>query len=210
MEALQNNTQPSIRPLPSAVPVPSKADERSKEFAGTIAFAPWVADGWKVGIVPRRPEVPPAFHQPSCQGVCLANSTAIRSVFLEQYRKFVELLFHKAYLWQCIDSGAELDDFYEAGEQVRSLMDIYEDSLINVARDLSKSRPGGGRRKTVVTSTGCRRGAESHTDHGIYEGYDEYKSGSGDRTRPNRMAILSRRNNRHGIMPADIELVSPS
>ena len=40
--------------------------------------------------------------------------------FGARYRKFVELLFHKAYLWQCIDSGAELDDFYEAGEQVRS------------------------------------------------------------------------------------------
>lgn len=48
---------------------------------------------------------------------------------MRQYRRFLKLFFNKAYIWQYLEAGGELDDFYEAKEAVRGLIDSYEELL---------------------------------------------------------------------------------
>ena len=42
----------------------------------------------------------------------LQNTTAVRSLMLEQYVKYLKLFFNKAYVWQFLSEGIELDEFY--------------------------------------------------------------------------------------------------
>lgn len=59
----------------------------------------------------------------------MANTTAIRTVFMRQYKKFLKLFYHKAYVWQFLEANGELEMFFEAQERVRDMIQDYEDIL---------------------------------------------------------------------------------
>lgn len=84
------------------------------------------------------------------QNIIISSATAIRSLFLQQYRRFLKLFFNKAYLWQYLEANAELDDFYEAKEAVRGLIDSYEELL---TRSVDVEDPGGKKRLEVRGET---------------------------------------------------------
>ena len=48
---------------------------------------------------------------------------------MTQYVKFLKLFFHKAYVWHYLESNGELEEFYEARETMRVLLDSYEELL---------------------------------------------------------------------------------
>eukprot|EP00397_Hematodinium_sp_SG-2012_P035855 GEMP01038636.1.p1 GENE.GEMP01038636.1~~GEMP01038636.1.p1 ORF type:complete len:519 (+),score=80.04 GEMP01038636.1:142-1698(+) len=97
-----------------------------------LKFLPWLeSGGFKVGVMGKGPVIPKVDgHEfmagTDRQGALLANTTAVRSLFVRQYKKFLKLFYHKAYVWQFLESNGELDLFYEAQEKVRSLIDDYE------------------------------------------------------------------------------------
>jgi tubulin alpha len=95
-----------------------------------IRFVPWIeGGGFKVGVVANPPHIPgnPPFMAPSeRQGCLLANSTAVRQLFVRQYTKFLKLFYRQAYVWQFLEANGELDMFMEAREGVRDLIDQYE------------------------------------------------------------------------------------
>ena len=106
----------------------------------TVRFTPWTPNGFKVGIVGVPPYIPmksgpngdsPFMAPTDRQAVLLANTTAVRALFLRQYRKFLRLFFHKAGVWQFLEAGGELDLFYEAKESVAELLQLYQDVLTN-------------------------------------------------------------------------------
>merc|ERR1712086_911685 len=68
------------------------------------------------------------------QGVLLANTTAVRQLFVHQYTKFLKLFFHKAYVWQYLEADGEQDAFYEAKESVRDIIDKYEKLLLSAVQ----------------------------------------------------------------------------
>lgn len=93
-----------------------------------LKFLPWLeSGGFKVGVVGVPPKIPEGFMaQSDRQGALLANTTAVRSMFVRQYAKFLRLFYHKAYVWQFLEANGELDMFYEAQERVRDLINAYE------------------------------------------------------------------------------------
>ena len=99
-----------------------------------IKFVPWVPNSFKVGIVDSSTGL-----GSETQLVMLANSTAVRSLFLRQYRKFLELFYHRAYVWQFLEAGGEVDDFMDAKEAVRVIMDRYEETLSHCADEETRT-----------------------------------------------------------------------
>jgi len=108
------------------------------EHRERLRFLPWLDEkgGFKVGVVGEKPVIPEdasgtgAFMAKSKrQGALLANTTAVRSLFLRQYVKFLKLFYHKAYVWQFMDAGGAMEDFHQAKDDVRELIDMYEKKL---------------------------------------------------------------------------------
>merc|ERR1712032_1245176 len=76
------------------------------------------------------PKVPEGFMASSDrQGALLANTTAVRTLFMRQYQKFLKLFYHKAYVWQFLEANGELEMFFEAQERIREMIADYEDIL---------------------------------------------------------------------------------
>jgi hypothetical protein len=48
---------------------------------------------------------------------------------MEQYKKFLQLFYNKAYVWQFLEASGELDSFYEAKDSFRELLDEYQKLL---------------------------------------------------------------------------------
>lgn len=96
-----------------------------------LNFLPWLeGGGFKVGAVAEPPRVPQGFMALSDrQGALLANTTAVRTLFMRQYQKFLKLFYHKAYVWQFLEANGELEMFFEAQERVREMIADYEDIL---------------------------------------------------------------------------------
>ncbi len=96
-----------------------------------LAFMPWLGEkGFKIGVVGEPPVVPQGFMAASDrQGCLLGNTTAVRTLFMRQYTKFLKLFYHKAYVWQFLDSNGELEMFFEAKERVSELIADYEEML---------------------------------------------------------------------------------
>jgi len=92
-----------------------------KSTSKSAKFVSWVPNSFKVGVVDS-PNL-------SAELVLLANTTAIRGLFVRQYKKFLELMFHKAYVWQFLEAGGEMDEFMTAKENVKSIIDEYAEVL---------------------------------------------------------------------------------
>ncbi|CEM39636.1 unnamed protein product [Vitrella brassicaformis CCMP3155] len=91
-------------------------------------FCPWIKNlGFKVGIVGVPPVTTPnsPFVKTKRQAALLSNSTAVRNLFIRQYRKFLKLFYHKAFVHQYIAQGFTMDDFLEALEQYRDIIETY-------------------------------------------------------------------------------------
>eukprot|EP00442_Polarella_glacialis_P059151 CAMPEP_0115150340 /NCGR_PEP_ID=MMETSP0227-20121206/64990_1 /TAXON_ID=89957 /ORGANISM="Polarella glacialis, Strain CCMP 1383" /LENGTH=463 /DNA_ID=CAMNT_0002560705 /DNA_START=137 /DNA_END=1528 /DNA_ORIENTATION=+ len=100
-----------------------------------IRFVPWVAFGFKVGLVGVPPAIPKGFMaQTRRQGAMLGNTTAVRQLFVRQYTKFLKLFYHRAYVWQFLDANGEIDLFYEARDGVREIIGHYEELLNQCAQ----------------------------------------------------------------------------
>eukprot|EP00928_Gymnodinium_smaydae_P097950 TRINITY_DN8998_c0_g1_i2.p1 TRINITY_DN8998_c0_g1~~TRINITY_DN8998_c0_g1_i2.p1 ORF type:complete len:485 (-),score=89.66 TRINITY_DN8998_c0_g1_i2:82-1536(-) len=99
-----------------------------------IKFHPCLdGNGFKVGVVTRAPTISAKMKDiispTDRMGALLANNTSVRQMFVRQYTKFLNLFFHKAYVWQYIEADGEIDMFYEARETVRNLIKSYENLL---------------------------------------------------------------------------------
>lgn len=79
-----------------------------------LNFLPWLqGGGFKVGAVAEPPVIPSGFMAASDrQGGLLANTTAVRTLFMRQYQKFLKLFYHKAYVWQFLEANGELEMFF--------------------------------------------------------------------------------------------------
>lgn len=64
------------------------------------------------------------------QGGLLVNTTSVRTLFMRQYKKFLKLFYHKAYVWQFLEANGEMEMFIEAQERLRDLLSGYEDMMI--------------------------------------------------------------------------------
>ncbi|EER17108.1 alpha tubulin, putative [Perkinsus marinus ATCC 50983] len=101
-------------------------------YRTALRFLPWIESGFKVGVVGVPPSIPltgngePFMARCDRQGCVLANTTAVRTMFLRQYKKFLQLFYHKSYVWQFVDANGEMDMFYEAKEIVRTIIDDHE------------------------------------------------------------------------------------
>lgn len=98
----------------------------SLKSSSTAQFVPWIPNSFKVGVVP-------SHSTPEC--VMLHNSTAVKQLFARQYKKFLQLFFHKAYVWQYLEAGGEMDDFFAAQECVREMISQYDEVEINAKSD---------------------------------------------------------------------------
>jgi len=96
-----------------------------------LNFLPWLqGGGFKVGAVAEPPTIPSGFMASSDrQGGLLANTTAVRTLFMRQYKKFLKLFYHKAYVWQFLEANGEQEMFFEAQERLRDILSGYEDML---------------------------------------------------------------------------------
>jgi tubulin alpha len=100
-----------------------------------LKFLPWLqSGGFKVGVVGSKPRIPDTWQlaKSNRQGACLQNSTAVRTLFVEQYKKFIRLFYNKSYVWQFLEASGELDSFYDAKDAFRDLIDEYQ-LLLNKA-----------------------------------------------------------------------------
>jgi hypothetical protein len=112
-----------------------------------LRFLPWLqSGGFKVGVVGQAPKVPDSWHMAKSkrQGACLSNSTAVRSLFVTQYKKFLQLFYHKTYVWQFLEASGELDTFYEAKDVFRDLIDEYQ-LLLKKSQDVEKANDSTAR-----------------------------------------------------------------
>lgn len=107
------------KPLP--VVEIQRAVQKMKNNGSRIKFVPWIPNSFKVGLVETRSSV----ETSASNAVMLANSTAVNGLFVREYRKFLELFFHKAFVWQFLEAGGEMDDFYSARETIRDLIGNY-------------------------------------------------------------------------------------
>ncbi|CAD7944154.1 unnamed protein product [Amoebophrya sp. A25] len=104
-----------------------------------LNFLPWQNNhSWKLGLTsipPSRPApLEEALAKSTMQACLIGNSTCIRSLFMEQYRRFLKLFYNKAYVWHFLEANGELEEFYEAKESVRRLIDAYEELLARAAQ----------------------------------------------------------------------------
>ncbi|CAD7946593.1 unnamed protein product [Amoebophrya sp. A120] len=119
-----------------------------------LKFLPWLGHGgFKIGAVAEPPHVPEGFMAKSDrQGALLANTTAVRTLFMRTYQKFLKLFYHKAYVWQFLEANGELEMFFEAKERMHDMIAEYEDILYRTCEQervtdnnltLVGARPGG-------------------------------------------------------------------
>jgi hypothetical protein len=87
--------------------------------SGGTRFVPWVPNSFKVGAV--------CTDGVGGGGLLLANSVSVRTLFAEQYRKYLQLMSRRSYVWHYMESGAEMDDFFVAREVVRNLISEYDE-----------------------------------------------------------------------------------
>ncbi len=85
-----------------------------------IRTIPWVPNSFKVGVVKG------VESSSSPSAVMVGNSTSVRALFVRQYKKFLELLFHRSFVWQFLEAGGEMDDFAAAKEKVRAVIAEYQ------------------------------------------------------------------------------------
>ena len=119
-----------------AVHAVSGSSPKNRVFrAPSAKFVNWLPNGFKVGIVGVPPHVPKDLPsgQLDRQAVLLANTTAVRSLFVRQYQKFLKLFFHKSFIWQFLEAGGEMDLFYEAKDSVQEILQRYKDVLDSCA-----------------------------------------------------------------------------
>eukprot|EP00392_Amoebophrya_sp_AT5.2_P009601 g9629.t1 len=126
----------------------------------TLNFLPWQnANSWKLGISNAEPKQPKKLAESMAaapmQSCLIGNTTAVRSLFLGQYRRFLKLFYNKAYVWHFLEANGELEEFYEAKdmkgpdagptikESVRKLLDAYEELLSRSA--VAEDPKGKGR-----------------------------------------------------------------
>jgi len=111
-----------------------------------VRFLPWLGfGGFKVGVVGKPPVIPQGFMTATPrQGALLGNTTAVRQVFMRQYVKYLKLFFHKAYFWQFLEANGAAEEFDEAREGVRSLIDEYEGLLAQCLDSEPNMRLMGG------------------------------------------------------------------
>merc|ERR1712194_278136 len=134
----------------------------NKTHVRAVKFAPWMdGSGFKVGVVKARTVIPKGFilAETPRQGIVIANNTAVRLLFLRQYTKFLRLFFHKAYLWQLIESNGEPDALVESQESVREIIDEYEKCLQECANaeDERHQQAGSSRRVELKGKTSLYR-----------------------------------------------------
>jgi tubulin alpha len=91
---------------------------------GGAHFVPWIPNSFKVGVVEQSSQT--SHH---AEAVLLANSTSVRDLFDREYKKFLHLLFHKSFVWQYLEAGAEMDDFLEAKESIKQLISLYDNTV---------------------------------------------------------------------------------
>mmetsp|Transcript_11793 Transcript_11793/g.26719 ORF Transcript_11793/g.26719 Transcript_11793/m.26719 type:complete len:492 (+) Transcript_11793:141-1616(+) len=130
----------------------------SGSYRKPIMFLPWVeGGGFKVGVVGARAILPdPTFMAASDrQGAMLGNSTAVRNLFVGQYRRFLKLFYHKAYVWQFLQASGEEDMFEEAKQTVRDLIDSYEE-LLQKCVEVEKTQGNSKRTLKGATSASNR------------------------------------------------------
>merc|ERR1712194_553704 len=109
---------------------PQELINPTKTHREKLHFLPWIQGGFKVGAVAEPPTIPAGFMASSDrQAGLLANTTAVRTLFMRQYKKFLKLFYHKAYVWQFLEANGELEMFFEAQERVREILSGYEDML---------------------------------------------------------------------------------
>lgn len=99
-----------------------------------IRTIPWVPNSFKVGVVNQ------GGGENDNSAVMVGNSTSVRALFLRQYRKFLELMFNRSFVWQFLEAGAEMDDFLEAKEKVRNIIDEYQRVLETAEDDLEEAQ----------------------------------------------------------------------
>ena len=113
----------------SPLPVVEMQKAINRMRNGGVKFVPWIPTSFKVGIVESR-------SSPiSVQGVMVANTTAANGLFIREYRKFLQLFFHKAYVWQFLEAGGEMDDFISARECMRNLIAQYSRVVTDCAEE---------------------------------------------------------------------------
>lgn len=123
-----------------------------------VKFAPWIGAGgaFKVGVVGVPPCLPPgpAFMAPANrQGAMIGNTTAVRQLFVRQYKKFLKLFFHKAYTWQYIASGGDEDSFNDAREGVKQIITAYEKLLTECCEQEKQGAQVDGRTGWALDET---------------------------------------------------------
>lgn len=119
----------------------------SGQHRQAIRGHPFLGDKmFKVGILGQNPQIPPRFQDTISstdrQGAMLGNSTAVRQLFVRQYVKFLQLFFHKAYVWQYLEAGGEEDTFHEAKESVYGIIEGYEQTLRDCVEMENESSDG--------------------------------------------------------------------
>lgn len=129
-----------------------------------LNFLPWLqGGGFKVGAVAEPPTIPAGFMASSDrQGGLLANTTAVRTLFMRQYSKFLKLFYHKAYVWQFLEANGELEMFFEAQERLRDILSGYEDMLMRSCegeQQTDSTRVLKGARPRAAAGAGAGAGA---------------------------------------------------
>ena len=116
-----------------------------------VKFVPWIGNSFKIGLLNNT-------HNTNSV-LLLANTTGVRTLFLRQYEKFLNLYYHKAYVWQFLEAGGELDDFHDATENLHEMLHQYESTLSAAAveevanlRTAASALPTS-RRRTVFQPT---------------------------------------------------------
>jgi len=141
--------------------------EVQKGGRSPVKFLPWVQGGFKVGVVSEPPCVPNDFEMAKTDraGCMIANTTAIRQVFVRQYIRFLKLSYRRAYFDQFIRCGLEQSEFDDAKDTMRGIIDSYEELLglcaeqenekartaadrVDILPEQTKPRDGGGMEST--------------------------------------------------------------
>lgn len=85
----------------------------------SLAFVPWNADGWKVGLC----SVPPLNQRQSL--LTLSNSTSITTSFSNIEDRFLKLYKSKAYVHHFLSEGMDKDEFTTALNSCREVIARY-------------------------------------------------------------------------------------
>jgi len=147
--------------------VTAMRESSASSHRSPVKFLPWVQGGFKVGVVAEPPTAVKDFEMAKTDrsGCMIANTTAIRQVFVRQYIRFLKLSYRKAYFDQFIACGLEPSEFSDAQDTMREIIDSYEELLGECARtenenarndsdmvailpEASKPREGGGMEST--------------------------------------------------------------